>query len=136
MIALPSMYMEVGILGGSLHLTCIMELGFTLGVRGALSPHFPFRTLGNSHVPSCITSAWFCCCFIAHLCLTLCNPMDCSTPGFPILHYLLELLKFMSLESVILSNRLIEQGHKVEGSRGKSGGLISHPEALQGSSWN
>ena len=62
--------------------------------------------------------------------------MDCSTPGFPILHYLLELLKFMSLESVILSNRLIEQGHKVEGSRGKSGGLISHPEALQGSSWN
>ena len=103
MIALPSMYMEVGILGGSLHLTCIMKLGFTLGVRGALSPHFPFRTLGNSHVPSCITSAWFCCCFIAHLCSTLCNPMDCSTPGFPILHYLLELLKFMSLESVILT---------------------------------
>ena len=22
--------------------------------------------------------------------LTLCNPMDCSTPGFPVLHYLLE----------------------------------------------
>ena len=136
MIALPSMYMEVGILGGSLHLTCIMELGFTLGVRGALSPHFPFRTLSSSHVPSCITSAWFCCCFIAHLCPTLCDPMDCSTPGFPILHYLLELLKFMSLESVIPSNHLIEQGHKVEGSRAKSGGLISHPEPLQGSSWD
>ena len=24
------------------------------------------------------------------LCLTLCNPMDCSTPGFPVLHYFLE----------------------------------------------
>ena len=23
-------------------------------------------------------------------CLTLCDPMDCSTPGFPVLHYLLE----------------------------------------------
>ena len=23
-------------------------------------------------------------------CLTLCNPMDCSTPGFPSVHYLLE----------------------------------------------
>jgi len=24
-------------------------------------------------------------------CLTLCHPVDCSTPGFPVLHYLLEL---------------------------------------------
>ena len=23
-------------------------------------------------------------------CLALCNPMDCSTPGFPVVHYLLE----------------------------------------------
>ena len=28
---------------------------------------------------------------VAQLCLTLCNPMDCSTPGFPILYYLPEL---------------------------------------------
>ena len=27
---------------------------------------------------------------IAQLCLTLCYPMDCSTPGFPVLHYLWE----------------------------------------------
>ena len=33
-----------------------------------------------------------CCCFsVSHSCLNLCNPMDCSTPGFAVLHYLLEL---------------------------------------------
>ena len=24
------------------------------------------------------------CCSVTHLCLTLCNPMDCSMPGFPV----------------------------------------------------
>ena len=33
--------------------------------------------------------------------------MDCSTPGFPVLHYLQSLLKFMSMESVMPSNHLI-----------------------------
>ena len=28
---------------------------------------------------------------VAQLCLTLCDPMDCSTPGFPVHHQLLEL---------------------------------------------
>ena len=27
---------------------------------------------------------------VAQSCLTLCSPMDCSMPGFPVLHYLLE----------------------------------------------
>ena len=27
---------------------------------------------------------------VTQLCLTLCNPMDCSTPGFPVHHQLLE----------------------------------------------
>ena len=31
-----------------------------------------------------------CCCSVAKLCPTLCDPVDCSTPGFPVLHYLLE----------------------------------------------
>ena len=26
------------------------------------------------------------CCSVTKLCLTLCNPMDCGTPGFPVLH--------------------------------------------------
>ena len=31
-----------------------------------------------------------CCCSVAESCLTLFDPMDCSTPGFPVLHYLPE----------------------------------------------
>ena len=30
------------------------------------------------------------CCLIAQSYLTLCDPMDCSMPGFPVLHYLPE----------------------------------------------
>ena len=33
----------------------------------------------------------YCCCSVAHSCLTLCSPVDCSSPGFPVLHYLPEL---------------------------------------------
>ena len=32
-----------------------------------------------------------CCCSVTKSCPTLCNPMNCSTPGFPIHHQLLEL---------------------------------------------
>ena len=34
-------------------------------------------------------------------------PLDCSMPGSSVLHYLWSLLKFMSIESVMLSNHLI-----------------------------
>ena len=37
----------------------------------------------------------------------LCDPMDCSTPGFPILHYLPEFAQTMSVESVMPSSHLI-----------------------------
>ena len=30
------------------------------------------------------------CCSVIKSCLTLCDPMDCSTPGFLVLHYLPE----------------------------------------------
>ena len=32
-----------------------------------------------------------CFCSVAQSCSALCDPMDCSMPGFPVLHYLLEL---------------------------------------------
>ena len=50
---------------------------------------------------------WINCCSAAQLCLTLCDLMDCSTPGFPILHYFLEFLKLTSIELVMPSNNLI-----------------------------
>ena len=33
---------------------------------------------------------WCCCCSVAKSCPTLCDPVDCSTPGFPVHHHLLE----------------------------------------------
>ena len=33
----------------------------------------------------------FRCCLVAKLCWTLCDTMDCSMLGFPVLHYLQEL---------------------------------------------
>ena len=44
-------------------------------------------------------------CSVAKLRLTLPNPMDCTTPGFPFLYW--SLLKIMTNESVMPSNRLI-----------------------------
>ena len=47
------------------------------------------------------------CCSVPRSCLTLCDRMDCSTPGFPVLHHRRSLLKLMSIESLMLSNHLI-----------------------------
>ena len=44
---------------------------------------------------------------VAQLCLTLCNPMDCSTSGLPVHHQLLELAQLLSIELVMASNHLI-----------------------------
>ena len=44
---------------------------------------------------------------VAQLCLTLCNPMDYSMPGFPVHHQLLELAQIRSIQLVIPSNYLI-----------------------------
>ena len=47
----------------------------------------------KSVLPACpqqpwllLTDACCCCCPVAQSCLTLSDPMDCSTPGFPVLH--------------------------------------------------
>ena len=47
------------------------------------------------------------CYSIIKSCLTLCNSMDCSTPGSSILHCLLEFAQLMSIESVMLLIHLI-----------------------------
>ena len=45
-----------------------------------------------------------CCCSVTQLWLT---PMECSTPGFPVLHYLLEFARSLSIETMMPSNHLI-----------------------------
>ena len=63
-----------------------------------------------------------CCCSVAQLCPTLCNPTDCSTPGFPVLRHLpcpspypsslsftisWSLLKLISIKLMMPSNHLV-----------------------------
>ena len=49
---------------------------------------------------------------VAQSCLTLCNPMDCSTPGFPVLHHLPEVTRthvcLSHVMSAVPSNHLIQ----------------------------
>ena len=59
--------------------------------------HFPYLVHSNSHIE------WDAC-SVANSDLTLCDPINCSTPGFPVLW---SVLKFMSIESVMPSNHLI-----------------------------
>ena len=54
-----------------------------------------------------ITSGYQLLWFSRSVMLTLFDPMDCSTPGFPVLHQLPTLLKLMSIKSVMPSNHLI-----------------------------
>ena len=44
---------------------------------------------------------------VSQLCPTLCDPMECSTPGFPVLYYLPEFTQPMFIDSVMPSNHLI-----------------------------
>ena len=44
---------------------------------------------------------------VTQSCLTLCDPMDCSIPAFPVHHHSWSLPKLMSIESVMPSSHLI-----------------------------
>ena len=47
------------------------------------------------------------CYLVIEFCPTVCDPMDCSVPGFPVHHHSRSLLKLMSIESVMPSNHLV-----------------------------
>ena len=61
----------------------------------------------NGSVSALFSSQICCCCSVTKSRPTLCDPMDGSTPGFPVLHHLRSLLKLMSTESVMPPNNLI-----------------------------
>ena len=53
------------------------------------------------------TSFDWCCCSVAKLSLTLCDPMNWSMPDFPVLYHFSEFAQLMFIESVMPSNHLI-----------------------------
>ena len=58
-----------------------------------LSTVFSLALFLTGTLPSSLFSCFCVCCYccsVAKSCPTLCNPMDCSTPGSSVLHYLLE----------------------------------------------
>ena len=67
-------------------------------------PHlFPMHKFSLFHIQKIVC----CYCLVTESSPALCNFMDCSTPGFSISTISQGLLKFMSIESVMLSNHLI-----------------------------
>ena len=61
--------------------------------------------------PSTILLSWkhqnLCCCSVIHLCLTLCDPMNCRMPCFLSFTISWSLPKLMSIESLMPSNHFI-----------------------------
>ena len=49
----------------------------------------------------------YCYCSVTQSCLTLCDPMHCSMPGFPVFHHHPGSLKLMSIELVMPSTHLV-----------------------------
>ena len=63
----------------------------SLLVTGQEENHLAWVTSHHRLLPLHVESLLsFFCCPVAKLCLTLWDPTDCSTPGFSVLHYLLE----------------------------------------------
>ena len=67
------------------------------------------------------------CCLVAQLCLTLCNPMDCSTPSFPVFHYLPELAQ----THVPWVSDAIQPSHPLSSPFSPAFNLSQHQDAFQ-----
>ena len=76
-----------------------------------MTKHFPKGLYKFRHLQSVYKNISFldfghCCCLVTKSCLTLCDPMDCSTPSSAVLHYLLEFAQ-IHVHWVMLSNCFI-----------------------------
>ena len=79
--------------------SCFLVLGSFLQVHFYL---IEVKVLGNS-----IFSCSRICCSVTQSCRTPCDPMDCSTAGFPVLHYLLEFAQTEVQWNIQLSHPLM-----------------------------
>ena len=69
-------------------------------------PHlFPTHRFSSFHIQKIVCCC--CCCLVTKSSPTLCNLIHCSIPGFSVSTISQSLLKFMSIELVVLSNHLI-----------------------------
>ena len=59
---------------------CLNNWGFS-----NVTPMLTWKLESNFHVT--FKCNLHCCCSVNKSCPTLCDPMDCSTPGFPVLHH-------------------------------------------------
>ena len=89
----PGNYLEKHLLKGS-HLCFQWSFGDDRVCVWAGAKIFLLKTiLSESLLSLPLPPQWVCCCCccsVAKLCPTLCDPMDCSTPGFPVIHHFLE----------------------------------------------
>ena len=76
--------------------------------------------LKASHLPVQVSS-------VAQSCLTVCDPMDCSTPGFPVHHQLLELTQ----THVRQVGDAIQPSHPLSSSSPAAFNLSQHQGLLQ-----
>ena len=67
----------------------------------------PFSTVSSGHALCSTLSGVFQFSSVTQSCPTVCNPIDCSTPGLSVHHQLLEFTQTQSIESVMPSNHLI-----------------------------
>ena len=70
--------------------TWVPFLGGENSLEKEMATHFQYSCLRNPMDRETWRATVYCCSSVAHLCLILCNLMDCSTPDFPVLHHLLE----------------------------------------------
>ena len=68
-----------------------------------------------------------CCCSVTTSCQTLCDPMDCIMPGFPVLHYLLECTQI----HVHWVNDAIQPSHPVSPPSPLAFNLFQHQSLFQ-----
>ena len=60
----------------------VARVGHDLAAKPLPPPHLV--------TPVLVVMIHLCCCSVTKLCPPVCDAMDCSMPGFPVLHYLLE----------------------------------------------
>ena len=68
----------------------LLLLGKSIGTLASRAKSYTKNILNIVSVLSFLCANVRCCCSVTKSCLTLCSPMNCSTPGFPVLHYLPE----------------------------------------------